>query len=49
MESLVESGNHGAIKKTDTETNVFYVIMFTSEAYILQDNTKMYEPIITAG
>ena len=36
MALLVESGKYGAIKKTDTETNVFYVIIFTSEAYKLQ-------------
>ena len=29
MASLVESGNHGDIKTTDTATNGFYVIMFT--------------------
>ena len=31
--SLVESGKYGAIRKTDTKTNGFYVIIFTSEAY----------------
>ena len=36
MASLVESGKYGAIDTTDTTTNVFYVIMFTSEAYTLQ-------------
>ena len=49
MESLVASGKYGAIKKTDTTTNVFYVIMFTSEEYTLQDNTTIYGQIITAG
>ena len=34
---------------TDTETNGFYVIMFQSEAYTLQDNTKIDVQIITAG
>ena len=29
MASLVESGKYGAINKTDTTTNGFYVIMFT--------------------
>ena len=36
MASLVESGKYGAINTTDTSTNVFYVIMFTSGAYTLQ-------------
>ena len=29
MASLVESGKYGAINKTDTTTNGFYVIIFT--------------------
>ena len=33
MESSVESGKYGAINTTDTSTNGFYVIMFTSGAY----------------
>ena len=49
MALLVQSGNYGAIKKTDTTTNVFYVIMFTSEAYTLQDNTTIDGQIITDG
>ena len=35
MASLVESGTYGAINTTDTSTNGFYVIMFTSGAYTL--------------
>ena len=42
MALLVESGKYGAINTTDTTTNRFYVIIFTSEAYTLQDNTKIY-------
>ena len=49
MASLVESGKYGAINTTDTTTNVFYVIMFTPEAYKLQDNTTIYGQIMTAG
>ena len=49
MALLVESWKYGAINTTDTKTNGFYVIMFTSGAYTLQDNTKMYRQIITAG
>ena len=49
MASLVQSEEYGAINKTNTDTNRFYVIMFTSEAYTLQDNTTIYGQIITAG
>ena len=49
MASLVESGKYGAIKTTDTSTNGFYVIMFKSGAYTLQENTKIDGQIITAG
>ena len=41
MASLVESGKYGAINRTDTETNGFYVIMSTSESYTLQENTTI--------
>ena len=47
--SLVESGKYGAINNTDTTTNVFGVIIFTSEAYTLQENTTTDGQIITAG
>ena len=46
--SLVESGKYGYINTTDTTTNGFYVVMFTSEAYTLQDNTTLYGHAITA-
>ena len=49
MESLVESGTYGAINTTDTSTNGFYVIMFTSGAYTLQENTAIDGQIINAG
>ena len=49
MASLVEWGKYGAINTTDTAKNGFYVIIFTSEAYKLQDNTTIDEKIITAG
>ena len=41
MASLFELGKYGSIKTTDTTTNGFYVIILTSEAYTLQDNTKI--------
>ena len=49
MALLVESGKNGAIEKTDTTTHEFYVVMFASEVYTLQDNTTIYGQIITAG
>ena len=49
MASLVESVKYGAINTTHTTTNVFYVIIFTSEAYTLQKNTTIDGQIITAG
>ena len=39
MASLFESGKYGAINTTDTSTNGLYVMMFTSGAYTLQENT----------
>ena len=49
MASLVESRKYGAINTIATENNGIYVIIFTSEAYTLQDNTTIYGKIITAG
>ena len=49
MASLVQSAKYGAIDKTDAAKNVFYVIMFASEAYTLQDNTRIDGQIITSS
>ena len=49
MASLFESGIYGSINTTDTSTNGFYVIMFASGAYTLQENTTIDGQIITAG
>ena len=49
MASLVESGTYGSINTTDTSTNGFYVIMFTSGEYTLQENKTIDGKIITAG
>ena len=49
MASLVESVNYVVINTTDTATDGFYVIMFTSGAYTLQENTSIDGQIITAG
>ena len=49
MALLVESGKYGAINTTDTEINVFYVIMSQSGAYTLHNNTTIDGKMITAG
>ena len=49
MTSLVEPGKYGPINTTDTSTIGFYVIIFTSGAYTLQENTTIDGQIITAG
>ena len=49
MASLVKPWKYGAIDTTKTSTNGFYVIMFTSGAYTLQENTPIDGHIITAG
>ena len=49
MASLVEPRKYGAIKKVDTKTNGFYVIMFTPEAQILKYNTRIDGRTITTG
>ena len=49
MASLVESGKYGAINTADKTTNGFYVIMFTSGTYTLQENTTIDGQIIIAG
>ena len=49
MASLVESGKYGAINTTDTSTKRFYVIMFKTGAYTLQENTTIGGQIMIAG
>ena len=49
MDSLVQSVNYSAINTADTTKNGFYVIMFISEVYTLQNNTTIYGQIISAG
>ena len=41
MALLVESGIYGSINTNYASTNGFYVIVFTSVAYRLQDNTTI--------
>ena len=49
MASLVQWGHYGAINTSETSTKVFYVIMFTSEAYTLKNNKTIDGKIINAG
>ena len=49
MAPFVESGTYEAINITDTSTNGFYVIVFTSGAFTLQENTSIDGQTITAG
>ena len=49
MASLVQSGMYGAINTADNTTNVFYVIQYISEAYMLQNNTTIDGQFISAG
>ena len=49
MTSLLETGTYVAINTTYTSTNGFYVIMFTSGAYTIEENTTIDGKIITAG
>ena len=49
MASLVESGKYKAINIADTSTNGFYVIIFKSGAYTLQENTTIDGQILIAG
>ena len=46
---IVEPGKYGAINTNDTKNHGFYVIMFASESYTLQDNTTIDGKNITAG
>ena len=49
MTSLVESGKYVAINTPDTSTNGFYVIIFKSGAYTIQENTTIDGQILIAG
>ena len=51
MSSLVQSGIYGANNTDYTPTNGIYVnvIQLISESYTLQNNTTIYEQVISAG
>ena len=49
MASLFQSGMYGAINIDDTTTYELDVIPFISEAYTLQNNTKIDGHVISAG
>ena len=46
MDSLVQSGMCSSINTYETTKNVFYVIQFLSEAYMLQNNTKIGKLVV---
>ena len=49
MDSLFQSDKYGVRNTADTSTNRFYDIKFISEAYTLQNNTKISREIISMG
>ena len=49
MASLVQLGMYGAINTAGNTTNGLYFIQFLSEAYTLQNNTKVDRQVISAG
>ena len=49
MASLVESRKYGVNNTTYITTNEFYVIIFTSKAYTLQENIPIEGEILTSG
>ena len=49
MASLIQSVKYDFINTYDTTANKFYVIQFISEAYRLQNNTRINGHIISAG
>ena len=49
MDSLFQPGKYGVINISGTTTNGFYVILFISVAYKLQNITKIDGIIISAG
>ena len=49
MASLCHSGMYDTVNTYDSITNGFYVNLFISEAYMLQNNTKIDWQVISAG
>ena len=49
MASLFQYGKYGAINRADTNINGFYVIMFITEAYTLQNNTAIDGKFMSVG
>ena len=43
MDSLAQPGKYGVINTAETTTNVLYGIKLISQAYNLQNNTKIDE------
>ena len=46
---LVQSGMYGDINPDETTANLFYVIKFISDAYMLQNNTTIDRTFISSG
>ena len=49
MDSLFQSGMYSVINTYDTTKNGFYVIKLIPEAYMIQNNTTIYEQVISGG
>ena len=49
MASLVQSSKYGAIDTNEKSINVYYVIKFISQEYIVQNNTTIDEHILNYG
>ena len=49
MASLVQSVIFGSINTYENTSNGFYVILFVSEAYMLQNNAIINGKVISAG
>ena len=47
MASLVQSSKYGAIDTNEKSINVYYVIKFISQEYIVQNNITIDEHILT--
>ena len=48
MASLFQSGNYSVINTADTKINRLYIIKFISEAYTLQNDSKIDGQVISA-
>ena len=49
MSALVQSGKYGAINTEYQTTMVYYVVIYFSEPYTLQDDKTVYKQVINTG